>query len=57
MVGGWRRRKGSRMMRKTSLILLGEVARHAPYLSGALIIAVGLYTGYLGWTQFLQHHL
>src|ERR1044071_3470242 len=23
MVGGWRRRKGSRMMRKTSLILLG----------------------------------
>src|SRR5471030_2667387 len=26
MVGGWRRRKGSRMMRKTSLILLGAVA-------------------------------
>ena len=23
MVGGWRRRKGSRMMRKTSLVLLG----------------------------------
>ena len=45
------------MMRKTSLILLGEVARRAPYLSGALIIAVGLYTGYLGWTQFLQHPL
>ena len=35
----------------------GEVARRAPYLSGALIIAVGLYTGYLGWTQLLQHHL
>src|SRR5674476_432301 len=26
MVGGWRRRKGSRMMRKTSLILLGAAA-------------------------------
>src|ERR1700709_2360043 len=26
MVGGWRRRKGSRMMRKTSLILLGVAA-------------------------------
>src|SRR5471032_2119336 len=26
MVGGWRRRKGTRMMRKTSLILLGAVA-------------------------------
>lgn len=35
----------------------GEVARRAPYLSGALIIAVGLYTGYLGWTQLLQNHL
>ena len=35
----------------------GEVARRAPYLSGAVIIAVGLYTGYLGWTQLLQHHL
>jgi nickel/cobalt exporter len=35
----------------------GEVARRAPYLSGALIIAVGLYTGYLGWAQLLQHHL
>jgi nickel/cobalt exporter len=34
----------------------GEAARRAPYLSGALIIAVGLYTGYLGWTQLLQHH-
>jgi carboxyl-terminal processing protease len=26
MVGGWRRRKGSRMMRKTSLVLLGAVS-------------------------------
>src|SRR4029079_17648248 len=26
MVGGWRSRKGSRMMRKTSLILLGAAA-------------------------------
>src|SRR5665647_3463565 len=26
MVGGWRRRKGSRIMRKTSLILLGAAA-------------------------------
>ena len=35
----------------------GEAARRAPYLSGALIIAVGLYTGYLGWTQLLRHQL
>jgi nickel/cobalt exporter len=35
----------------------GEVARRAPYLSGALIIAVGLYTGYLGWAQLFQHHM
>jgi nickel/cobalt transporter (NicO) family protein len=34
----------------------GDVARRAPYLSGALIIAVGLYTGYLGSAQLLQHH-
>ena len=33
----------------------GEVARRTPYLSGALIIAVGLYTGYLGWVQLLHH--
>jgi nickel/cobalt exporter len=26
-------------------------ARRAPYASGALIICIGLYTGYLGWTQ------
>lgn len=34
----------------------GEVARRAPYLSGVLIIAVGLYTGYLGSTQLFQQH-
>lgn len=28
---------------------LGVVARRAPYLSGALIIAVGLYVGLHGW--------
>ena len=28
----------------------GDVAHRAPYLSSALIICVGLYTGYLGWT-------
>ncbi|WP_029922945.1 nickel/cobalt efflux transporter [Nevskia soli] len=28
----------------------GELARKAPYVSSLLIIAVGLYTGYLGWT-------
>ncbi len=33
----------------------GEFARRAPYLSGALIIAVGLYTGYLGWIHLLHH--
>ena len=32
------------------------VARRAPYLSGALIIAVGLYTGYLGFKGLVQHH-
>jgi nickel/cobalt exporter len=26
-------------------------ARRAPYFSGALIICIGLYTGYLGWSQ------
>ena len=35
----------------------GELAHRAPYLSGALIIAVGLYTGYLGWTQLAPHQL
>lgn len=34
----------------------GEMAQRAPYLSGALIMAVGLYTGYLGWVQLAQHH-
>ncbi|MDB5975994.1 MAG: nickel/cobalt efflux protein RcnA [Nevskia sp.] len=28
----------------------GDLARKAPYVSSLLIIAVGLYTGYLGWT-------
>lgn len=28
----------------------GLIARRAPYVSSILIIAVGLYTGYLGWT-------
>lgn len=28
----------------------GELARKAPYVSSLLIIAVGLYTGYLGWS-------
>lgn len=28
----------------------GDVAQRAPYLSSALIICVGLYTGYAGWT-------
>lgn len=35
----------------------GEVARRAPYFSSALIIIVGLYTGYLGWSQLMQHRL
>jgi ABC-type nickel/cobalt efflux system permease component RcnA len=28
----------------------GALARRAPYVSGLLIIAIGLYTGYLGWS-------
>ncbi|MBS0240593.1 MAG: nickel/cobalt efflux transporter RcnA [Proteobacteria bacterium] len=32
------------------------VAKRAPYLSGALIILVGLYTGYLGWVGLATHH-
>jgi nickel/cobalt exporter len=28
----------------------GVLARRAPYVSSALIIAIGLYTGYLGWS-------
>lgn len=31
------------------------MAKRAPYLSSALVIVVGLYTGYLGWTG-LYHH-
>jgi nickel/cobalt exporter len=33
----------------------GEIARRAPYLSSALIIGVGLYTGYLGASGLLAH--
>src|SRR5512140_2636877 len=43
MVGGWRRRKGSRMMRKTSLILLGAAAGAAMTL-----LAVQPYTVMIG---------
>jgi nickel/cobalt exporter len=31
-------------------------ARRAPYLSGILIIAVGLYIGYSGWTALAEGH-
>ena len=31
-------------------------AKRAPYVSGALIICVGLYTGWLGWAQLAGHH-
>lgn len=34
----------------------GEVARRAPYLSGGLIILVGLYTGYHGWIGLTGGH-
>jgi len=34
----------------------GEIARRAPYLSGGLIILVGLYTGYHGWITLLDGH-
>ena len=34
----------------------GEFARRAPYLSSALIICVGLYTGYIGWAQLAAQH-
>ena len=33
----------------------GTVARRAPYLSSALIILVGLYTAYQGWTGLASH--
>jgi nickel/cobalt transporter (NicO) family protein len=29
---------------------IDSIARRAPYLSGLLVILVGIYTGYLGWT-------
>ena len=29
---------------------LGTLARRAPYLSSVLIVGVGLYTAYQGWT-------
>lgn len=32
----------------------GTLARRAPYVSSALIILVGLYTGYLGWRGLAQ---
>src|SRR5216683_2697850 len=43
MVGGWRRRKGSRMMRKTSLILLGAAAGAA-----VTLLAVQPHTSFIG---------
>jgi nickel/cobalt exporter len=33
----------------------GAFARKAPYFSSALIILVGLYTGYLGWSGLNAH--
>src|SRR5471032_1263418 len=42
MVGGWRRRKGSRMMRKTSLILLGAAAGAAMTL---LVVQPRIFVG------------
>lgn len=33
----------------------GALARRAPYASAALIVLVGMYTGWLGWHS-LQHH-
>lgn len=34
----------------------GAVARRAPYLSGALIILVGIYVGWHGWSSLTQAH-
>ena len=34
----------------------GSLARQAPYFSSILIICVGLYTGYLGWSQLGLPH-
>jgi nickel/cobalt exporter len=33
----------------------GSVAHRAPYLSGSLIILVGLYVGYQGWANLIAH--
>lgn len=33
----------------------GVFARKAPYLSGVLIVAVGLYVGWHGWTGLAAH--
>jgi nickel/cobalt transporter (NicO) family protein len=30
---------------------LGDLARRAPYLSGIVMIGVGLYVGWEGWTS------
>jgi nickel/cobalt transporter (NicO) family protein len=32
-----------------------DFARKAPYVSGALILLVGLYTAYLGWNGLHAH--
>jgi nickel/cobalt exporter len=34
---------------------IGTVAHRAPYLSSVLIILVGLYVGYEGWTSLITH--
>jgi nickel/cobalt exporter len=34
-----------------------EITRRAPYFSSALIVLVGLYTGYLGWVGLVGHQL
>lgn len=33
----------------------GTFARRAPYLSGVLIVIVGLYTAYQGWADLTAH--
>jgi ABC-type nickel/cobalt efflux system permease component RcnA len=30
---------------------LGDLARRAPYLSGIVMIGIGLYVGWEGWTN------
>lgn len=34
----------------------GRLARRAPYASAALIVLVGLYTGWLGWEGIRHGH-